>query len=127
MIHVSAHAAKRWTERTEPGAVEPKTAWVTGVRVRDAEDVVDADECRYHRETETILVRRDTTIVTILLAYADERLAAAVGDLDDARADGGPDVCPACGRPPGEIYRCQHCGRDLVEETDKNSGPRRLR
>lgn len=46
-------------------------------------------------------------------------------DQDEPVPDGGPAACPACGEPPGESYRCQECGRDLVE-TDSRRRDRGL-
>lgn len=37
-------------------------------------------------------------------------------DLVSISPDGGPDACPRCGELPGAAYRCQQCGKDLVEE-----------
>lgn len=33
----------------------------------------------------------------------------------EALTDGGSETCPACGEESSTIYRCEHCGYDLVE------------
>lgn len=115
-IHTSSHAQQRWRERSPPDAPVLEAAWEQGTRLTDVERALQADECRYHRGSETVLVRRGRTLVTVLLAYGDEELAQAVSELEqNLETDGGPEVCPACGEPPEEIYRCQRCGYDLVD------------
>jgi hypothetical protein len=74
----SDHLAMRWDERTDPDAVAPETAWEEASRLRDAEILTGADECRYHRDTGTILLRNKHTLVTAMLPYLDERLELAV-------------------------------------------------
>lgn len=74
----SDHLAMRWDERTPADSVAPETAWEQAVRIRDAELVTGADECRYHEPTGTILLRNDHTLVTAMLPYLDERLELAV-------------------------------------------------
>jgi len=91
-VGLSDHAVFRWDERTPADSVAPETAWAHGQRITDLERVTGADECRYHRPTETVLLRRDRTIVTVLLVHADPALANALDDAGaggQARADGG--------------------------------------
>lgn len=83
---VTEHAAERWDQRTHSGSVAPEAAWQDGTRVPDAEDVTNGDECRYHRPTETILVRRDHAITTVLLAHADLRLTEIVDRVESGRS-----------------------------------------
>lgn len=70
----SDHLAMRWDERTSADSVAPETAWEQATRIRDAELLTGADECRYHQATGTILLRNNHTLVTAMLPYLDERL-----------------------------------------------------
>jgi hypothetical protein len=74
----SDHLAMRWDERTDPDTVAPETAWEEASRLRDVELLTGADECRYHQDTGTILLRVNHTLVTVMLPYLDERLELAV-------------------------------------------------
>lgn len=72
---VTAHAADRWDERTPPDAVAPETAWTASTRVRAAARAEGVDEARVHQASGAVLLRRDTSIVTVL---SERELAADV-------------------------------------------------
>jgi hypothetical protein len=65
-INLTDHAAVRWKQRTDNPGVGPIVAWNEAIRAEPA-DVV-ADEVRYHESTDTLLVRRQTRLVTVLPA-----------------------------------------------------------
>jgi len=65
-IEVTDHAALRWHQRTHDPGVGPIVAWLEADPA-DPEGVV-GDEVRYHEPTDTYLVRRQTRLVTVLLA-----------------------------------------------------------
>lgn len=82
MIVVSEHAAKQWLARTDAPDVFPITAWEQGVPIEC--DALSGDEFRYHDASDTILIRRNETIVTVIdpaTAAADRvrEAVAAVG------------------------------------------------
>jgi hypothetical protein len=67
-IELSEHAVERWKARTPSSTkIGPRVAWL------DAEDAVvpeptglDADEVRYHAPTRTVLLRKDSHMVTVI-------------------------------------------------------------
>lgn len=71
---VTYHAADQWDARTGAGSVAPETLW------RDAWEMSVVshpeyrwnDEMRYHEPTETVLVRRNEVIPTVLAASGHE-------------------------------------------------------
>lgn len=63
-IELSAHARSRWDSRSAVPWLDPVLAWYAAVELK--ESAFDADEVRYHRRSETVLVRCDTTIVTVV-------------------------------------------------------------
>lgn len=63
-ICVTDHAAERWHERTESPGIGPIVAWNESER-RDISEL-SGDEIRYHRATETLLVRKGTALVTVI-------------------------------------------------------------
>lgn len=75
-VELSAHARSRWASRAAVPWVDPLLAWTAGVTL--PESAFDADEVRYHRRSETVLVRQDTTIVTVVDA-TDVRPATQAG------------------------------------------------
>lgn len=67
---ISEHAAERWHQRrSEPAdgqTVGPQVAWVDAQVVPAASYLFDCDSARYHEATDTVFLRKDTTIVTVL-------------------------------------------------------------
>lgn len=61
---VSEHAAERWHQRTDAPGIGPLVAWNAAER-RDI-DGLHGDEIRYHRETETLLIQKDSVLVTVV-------------------------------------------------------------
>lgn len=83
-IIVSTHAAERWHERTDSPGVGPIVAWNEAER-RNIRGV-HGDETRYHRESETILVRKARVLVTVV-------------DAEDARPEVRQDLYGQRGEP----------------------------
>jgi len=63
-ITVSGHAAERWHERTDEPGIGPIVAWNEAER-RHVPDL-DAEEIRYHRPTETLLLQNGGVLVTVI-------------------------------------------------------------
>jgi len=64
-LYPSRHVRdERWPQRSDDPDVEPLTAWAEGTRIPGTG--LDADEVRYHERTETVLLRRNNTLVTVL-------------------------------------------------------------
>jgi len=63
---VSNHAGKRWDQRTPPDSVSPETAWEHSQRVNGPERLTGTDEARVHLPTQTVLLRSQDCIVTVL-------------------------------------------------------------
>lgn len=63
-VELSTHARSRWASRSAVPWLDPLLAWAAAVEL--PESAFDADEVRYHRRSETLLVRRDTMIVTVV-------------------------------------------------------------
>jgi hypothetical protein len=61
---VSAHAAVRWKQRAPDADACPRTAWREALPVPC--EGLRGDEVRYHAETDCALVRKDTTLVTVV-------------------------------------------------------------
>lgn len=80
---IAKHAHERWQYRARPTADSVRRAWKDG----DADDRllehIEGDEARYHEESETVLIRKDTAIVTVFDAETlrSPQLAAVVDDL----------------------------------------------
>jgi len=70
-IIVSGHAADRWHERTDSPGVGPIVAWNEAER-REVRDL-NGDEIRYHRPSETLLVRKAGVLVTVVDAPTARR------------------------------------------------------
>lgn len=85
-IVVSAHAYERWHERTDAPGHGPRVAWFNGFGI-DCR-AIDADEARYHQPTDTVLIRKEGTLVTVL-DVADSRAPVqdAVDDLTTVTDD----------------------------------------
>lgn len=65
-IIVTAHAAERWHERTVSPGVGPIVAWNESER-RQVDDL-QGDEIRFHRATDSLLVRKGSRLVTVIYA-----------------------------------------------------------
>ena len=72
---ITNHAHERYRQRARPTAPPVRRAWKDGVTDDRLDDRVDGDEIRYHAPSETVLVRRDHCITTVLDA---DRLHCAV-------------------------------------------------
>jgi len=64
VICVSGHAYHRWRARATDAQCGPADAWTDGQSIECP--VLDGDEFRYHDATETVLVRKETTLVTVI-------------------------------------------------------------
>lgn len=60
----SEHARTRWTQRVGPGGLGPAGAWLEAERLEG--HGLHGDEARYHRESNTVMVRKDDTLTTVL-------------------------------------------------------------
>lgn len=66
-VAVSDHAHDRWAERAPETEQPPVVAWVDAAGMPGHVAVTcGVDEVRYHRETNTALLRRGMTLVTVL-------------------------------------------------------------
>ena len=99
------HVVDRWTERGE-AETHIVTAWFEAVNVSESLDEVlddglrnhvQGDRVRYHGATDTLLVRKDCDLVTVLdvATCEDNRLRSAIRELfgqpddrDDIAGDG---------------------------------------
>ena len=64
-ITVSGHIVrKRWFQRSNDVTMAPEDAWHEGVPIYG--HGLDGDEVRYHEYTETVLVRKNDTLVTVI-------------------------------------------------------------
>ena len=68
---ISRHAAERWHQRTDSPGVGPRVAWAEAER--RSVPGVRADEVRYHRGSETVLVRVGGVLVTVIDATTASR------------------------------------------------------
>lgn len=62
---VSAKARRRWGERSHDQTYNVETAWDQGVELPYTGLVMEYDEARYHKPSETILIERDGTIASV--------------------------------------------------------------
>ncbi|MFC7028477.1 hypothetical protein ACFQJ5_14440 [Halomicroarcula sp. GCM10025324] len=66
-LHVTDHVdSRRWLQRSDDPVMDPVDAWAHGVRLRG--HGLEGDEVRYHEHTRTVLVRKNTSLVTVLNA-----------------------------------------------------------
>jgi hypothetical protein len=79
------HAERRWRQRaTYAGEYQPSEAWHDGAPIPITETSLEGDGARYHAPTETVLIRRDGAIVTVLDALEGKgRRAAWNAEWDD--------------------------------------------
>ena len=65
-VQVSDHAGRRWLDRSEAPCMTVLNAW------GDANPIyghgLEGDEARYHELSETVLVRKDDTLTTVIHA-----------------------------------------------------------
>lgn len=64
ITEISAHAEVRWQQRAHNGCPGPRTAWRESLPVPSGG--LRGDEVRYHPGTDTALVRKDETLVTVI-------------------------------------------------------------
>ena len=62
MIEITNHAHQQWHRRADTPGVDPRVAWTVGHQL---DDIPDFEEGRYHPQSETVLFRRGTVVVTI--------------------------------------------------------------
>jgi len=62
VIEISNHARRQWRRRGDTPGLDPQLAWEVATPL---ESVEDFDEGRYHRQSETVLFRRGTVLVTV--------------------------------------------------------------
>ena len=82
MIDLSAHARQQWHQRADTPGVDPTLAWTVGEVLGD---LTDFEEGRYHAQSETVLLRRGTVIVTVydaadVTAELRRKIEATQGD-----------------------------------------------
>ena len=63
-VYVTDHAAERWHERTATPGIGPIVAWNESERREVSE--LTGDEIRYHPATESLLIRKDGVLVTVI-------------------------------------------------------------
>lgn len=85
-ITVSTHAQHRWRRRADPEAdCSPRGAWADAVSL--VGHGLDAAEVRYHADSETLLLRERSTLVTVLDArFTDPRVRQAIERAGGASA-----------------------------------------
>lgn len=62
MIEISEHAHQQWHTRADTPGVDPQVAWTVG---EPLDAIADFEEGRYHAQSETVLCRRGTVVVTV--------------------------------------------------------------
>lgn len=62
MISVSTHARRQWRRRADTPGLDPQLAWELAAPLPHT---ADFDEGRYHDQSETVLFRRNTVVVTV--------------------------------------------------------------
>ena len=63
---VSNHASAMWAARSAiPTDLSPTTAWQQAVRI-DEPHGLEADEVRYHPPADCVLLRKDSSVVTVI-------------------------------------------------------------
>lgn len=94
------HAYDHWHKRADDPSVAPMMAWEDSLKVVEGHGF-DADEVRYHHETQTVLLRKDIAIVTVIDVPTARRKGrkAVLQSLiaHDAPNEMISDVCRSCG------------------------------
>ena len=62
MIDFTRHAYRQWQKRSDVPGLDPTLAWELGIPLNGVEDF---EEGRYHEQSETVLFRRGTVVVTV--------------------------------------------------------------
>lgn len=63
-LHVTDHVdSRRWLQRSDDPVMDPVDAWAHAVPLRG--HGLEGDEVRYHEHTRTVLVRKDSNLVTV--------------------------------------------------------------
>lgn len=83
MIEISAHARQQWRRRADTPTLDPTIAWEVG---EPLEEVTDFEEGRYHAQSETVLFRRGTVVVTV---YDARDVTAELAAQIEATESGG--------------------------------------
>ena len=78
MIEISEHADDQWHKRADTPGVDPHLAWTVGTPL---EGISEFEEGRYHSQSETVLFRRGTVVVTV---YDAEDVTAGLRKQIDA-------------------------------------------
>jgi len=63
-VDVTNHAAIRWHQHTSSPGVGPVVAWTQGEPC--SPPTLEADEVRYHRPTDTLLLKKEGVLVTVI-------------------------------------------------------------
>ncbi len=63
-IIVSKHALKRWFQRSATPEMDPALAWAEATEIRG--HGLEGDEVRYHTPSETVIIRKGNTLVTVI-------------------------------------------------------------
>jgi hypothetical protein len=84
VIEISKHARQQWRDRADTPGLDPQLAWIVGVPL---DRVPDFEEGRYHGQSETVLLRRGTTIVTVYDARdVTAEIRATIAECREATA-----------------------------------------
>lgn len=70
-LRVSDHAERRWLERSSAPCMDPGVAWNEAARIYG--HGLHGDEVRYHAFSDTVLVRKSDTLVTVIHAPTAKR------------------------------------------------------
>jgi len=62
VIEISNHAHQQWRQRSDAPGLDPRLAWTVATQLSG---ISDFDEGRYHAQSETVLFRRGTVVVTV--------------------------------------------------------------
>lgn len=81
-FEVTSHALERWSVRSSMPALDIRVAWLDAIELDDSD--VNGDEVRYHANSETCLVRKNDSIITVLDAdnvrpKTERAISAAIG------------------------------------------------
>ncbi|MFC6963300.1 hypothetical protein [Halocatena marina] len=81
-ITVSEHALERWFQRSATPGSDPALAWDDAIEIYG--HCLEGDEVRYHALSETVLIRKTDTLVTVI-AVTDAKwtVRIAVSHLDE--------------------------------------------